>query len=418
MKGLFRAVFGPSHSLDNPNAWFLREMGLASGKKSFSTDTGRAFQLSAVFACQRAISESLAILPRYFVEKENDDERVVITDHPSLPIFQRAANDLMSSYTFVETLTNHALGWGNGYAELQMEKGGTRILKAWPLPPDRVRPIKVTQDDGQIFVRYEVTLPDGATILLPQNRILHVMGISYDGLCGQSIIKAACNAIGLGEDLEEFARQYFNNGVLGGGFITVPAGMEKDAIRNLRTDLDEMNSGLENAHRFKFLYDSVTYSASQVKPEEAQFIQSRVNQIQEIARFYRMPLYKIQEYTKVSYNSAEQLATEFVGDTLMPWGTRWEQEIDRKFFTDPKDSKLRMKFNYNALLRGDSQARANYYRTMVMSGIMTRNEARRLEDLPRMEGGDELMTPMNMTDAAQQGTGSEKQDAARERIQD
>jgi HK97 family phage portal protein len=140
-------------------------------------------------------------------------------------------------------------------------------------------------------------------------------------------------------------------------------------------------------------------------------VQGRVFQIQEIARFYRYPLHKLQELSKApSYNSLEQFNLEFVNDTLMPWSILWEQEINRKLFVNPKDQNKYVKFNFNALLRGDSAGRASFYRTMIMAGIMSRNEARILEELEPIDGADKLLEPLNM-----RGVGTERQLDAQER---
>lgn len=415
MKGFLCAAFGPSQSIGDHNHWmFAKELGYKINKKLGkygAFNEKEAFKLGAVFGSQRNTSESLAILSRYFVKEDGDKRERV--EHPSLRIFKRNANPLMTSYSFIETLQNHAMGWGNGYAELQMERGGTRVINAWPIPPDRCRPVPFENSKGELDIVYEILLPDGSTKFIKKELMLHIKGISFDGISGQSIISCACRAIGLGDELENFATKFYEQGIIGGGFIEVPAGMQKDAIKNLREDLAEWNEGIDNAHRFKYLYDSVKYSASGIKPEEAQFVATRTALAGTIAMFYRQPLHKLGLMEKINYNSAELLNTEFVTDTLMPWGTRWEQEVDMKFFTEPADKDIHMKFNYNVLLRGDSKSRAEYYRTLVMSGIMTRNEARKLEDFSPLNGGDELLQPLNMIEA-----GSEKKDAAQERVQD
>lgn len=415
------ATFGRSQNLGDPHHWIFNEE-LGYPKRSLSSRPGHgllsnedAFRLSPIFACQRNISESLAMLPRHFIRSPTPQAREVVTDHPSLDIFKRKANSLMTSNVFVKTLQNHALGWGNGYAELQMEEGGTRVLSAWPIPPTHCRPVCFINSEGEPDIYYEILLSDGTRTRIRKERILHIKGISFDGIHGISIIGAACRAIGLGDALEEFAIKFYEEGMIGGGFIQVPAGMDRTALENLRADLEEMNdSGLDGAHRFKFLYDSVTFAQNFIKPDEAQFILTRDAQIKDFARFYRHPLHKLNEMKEVSYNSAELMNTEWVVDTLQPWGTAWEEEVAVRFFTESEDLNIEMRFNYNALLRGDSVNRSNFYRTMIMSGVMTQNEARGLEDLPPVDGADELLTPLNMTTERI----SEKQDDARQRVQD
>lgn len=369
---------------------------------------------SAVFACQRGISESFAMIPRDIYQKTEKNGRKSIDNHPSIKALTTEANPLMTSFTFFRTVQHHILGSGNGYAELQFKKGTGQIVAMWPLPSDRVEPEVIINERQELDVVYHVTLPDGSKVTLPKSHVLHLPGLGYDGIRGYSVTELMANAIGLGSALEEFGALYFKQGADIAGYVEIPDTMDEAQIKNLKKHYELINGGLENAHRFKFLYESAKFKPTGGKPYESQMLESRVFQIQEVARFHRYPLHKLQELSKgQSYNSLEQFNIEFVNDTLMPWVTLWEQEINRKFFIDPKDKGMYVKFNINALLRGDSASRANFYRTMVMTGIMTVNEARAFEDLPPMDGGDNRMIPLNMSDAD-----TDKKADARQRIQD
>lgn len=356
-----------------------------------------ALTSSAVFACIRCISETIGSLPRHIVDKSVDGKRINVSDHPSLDILTREANPFTTSMSFFETVQAHAMSYGNGYAELEMEKNGGRVIRAWILPPNRVSPKLVELENGSLDLRYIVTLPDGTQGILPRERVLHIPGIGFDGITGYPVVEYAAKAIGLGQAIEGFSSTYFSQGENLTGYVSVPAGMEPEAIKNLRRTMIEYNSGLENRHRDKFLLEGVQFTPASKSPDDSQLLESRTFQIQDVARFFRIPLHKIQEYSKASYNSMEQLQDEFRTDTIVPWSVRWEQELNRKFFIDPKDKNYRIKFNTNALMRGDSTARSAFYRTMVSFGLMTINEIRALEDLSSMEGGDELLVPLNMT---------------------
>jgi HK97 family phage portal protein len=400
-KGILkRASVSASSGMAPESGWIS---SILAGLSAHRTPSGvvvtehSAMKLSAIFACVRCVSETIGALPRHIIRYEGDGKRQPVSDHPSSRLFSLEANPFTTSMTFFETLQAHAMTFGNGYAELQMEEGGARVQRAWILPPDRVRPQTIYDDNGELSLTYIVTMPDGRQVIVPRERMLHIPGLGFDGLQGYSVISFAAKAIGLGESLETFGSKYFSQGTTQPGYITVPAEMEPQAIGNLRKSLEEMNSGNNNAHRDKFLFDNVTYTPAAIKPEESQMIESRVFQIQEIARFFRIPLHKIQELSKANYNSLEQMQDEFRTDTIVPWAVRWEQEINRKFFTEPQDANLRVKFNTNALLRGDSTARSAFYRTMVSFGLMTQNEIRSLEDLSSIEGADELLVPLNMT---------------------
>ena len=386
---------------------------LSRSKSGVDVTEQTALYTSAVFACQRAISESLAMLPRNIFESTADGGRDKVYDHPSVKVLTAQANRLQTSYKFFETLQHHVLSSGNGYAELQFQRQTGKVVAMWPLPPHRVKP-RVIEASGELNLIYEVTTPKGEPVYLPMERVLHIPGIGFDGVQGYPLIHYMVNAIGLGQAVEEYYSKFFEQGANMPGYITVPEGLSEEQLKNMRQHYNLMNEGLANAHRARFLYESAKFTPAGATAEQSQLIQSRVFQIQEVARFYRIPLHKIQEVSRtVGYNSLEQFNIEFVTDTLLPWITNWEQEINRKFFVESKDSNKFVKFNANALLRGDAGARANFYRTMVFSGIMTRNEARALEDLPPVDGGDEMIIPLSM------GAGqSDRRLDANERIQD
>jgi len=384
-----------------------------NGKKTntgITVDPYTALFNSAVFACQRGISESLAMIPIHTFDKKGS-KRVAVENDPVNRLLNKEANSIVGAYNMRRVLEHHALSWGNGYAEIEFKKGTGIIENIWLLPPDKVLPI-LYDNNGKIDLVYEINL-DGQPTYLAKDRVLHIQGLGFDGVRGYPSTLLMSESIGLGRAIEEFAATYFKNG--GGGvtgYAKIPADTPDEHIINLRKHININNEGLDNAWRVKFFYDGIDFNpVPSGKPDESQMVQGRVFQIQEIARFYRYPLHKLQELSKApSYNSLEQFNLEFVNDTLMPWSILWEQEINRKLFVNPKDQNKYVKFNFNALLRGDSAGRASFYRTMIMSGIMSRNEARILEELEPIDGADKLLEPLNM-----RGVGTERQLDAQER---
>lgn len=411
MKGLIKSIFGPVSSVNDSSGWFLSHFG-AGSHAGVQVNDVTALKLSPFFNINRAISEDIAKLPKKVFRKLPEKRREDILDHPSLRALTLQPNPLMTAITFYETLQGHVLTHGNAYAEIQFYQNDPGRVKAlWPLPPTRVVPEK-TLNGRTPDVRYAVTFDDGSKGYLPKERVLHLKGLGFDGLRGYSMIWYAANALGLGSALEEFSSKFFSNGSQSGGYIEVPKGTTDTEIKNMKQHWTELNSGLEEAHRFKFLYDSVKFTPISIKPEEAQFLETRVNQVKEIARFYRMPIHKLQELKDVSYNTVEQLNIEYVNDTLMGWIVKWEQELESKLFTHEEDKNLCITFNTSALLRGDSVARANYLRTLIFSSVLNPNEAREELDYPPYEGGDEYMKAGNMV------TESDRSINANERVQD
>jgi len=412
MKGIIKSIFGPTSSIGSSNGWFLNAFGNRSQAGTTVNDFS-ALSLAPFFECNRAISEDIAKIPKQVITRLPNNGRSIDETHVSFNTLTLQPNPIMTAITFYETLMGHVLTHGNGYAEIEFFKNDRKRAKhLWPLPPNRVNPTKVKKSNGEVDVVYRVTFDDGSQRDLPKENIIHIKGLGYDGLIGYSIIQYATNAIGLGTALEEFGSKFFSNGSQSGGYVTIPEGMQESEIENLKTHYEQLNDGLDNAHRFKFLYDSVEFTPTSIKPEEAQFLLTRVNQVKEIARFYRMPLHKLQESGDISYSTAEQLNIDYVNDTLMAWIVKWEQELKIKLFTDKRDANLFVNFNVNGLLRGDSIARANFYRTMIFSGAMNPNEARLEEERPPYEGGDAFMKPANMNLI------SDKEADANERVQD
>lgn len=371
---------------------------------------------SAVFACQRAISESIAVLPRDIFKKQEGKSRISQPDHLSNRILKREANPLMSSYRFFELITRHSVSAGNGYAEIQLDKATGDAVALWPLPPHRVLP-RCFSNNGSLDLIYDITLTDGSIVSLTKDRVLHIAGIGFDGVRGYPLMDYMLQAVGLDQAIANYSSSFFEQGAGLGGYVSVPDSFTEDQIQNLKQHYSILNDGLDNAHRFKFLYESSKFTPSSATPNDSQMHASRIFQIQEIARFHRMPLHKIQETSKApGYDSLEQFNIEFLSDTLTPHIVNWEQELDRKLFLEAEG--LYIKFNVNAILRGDSKSRSQYYRTMVFTSLMTPNEARALEDMPPIEGGDERLVPLNMAvDGVVPGESKKSQDA-NARIQD
>ena len=401
--GIFQAAFsgGAANSNRLEPESFMSMFSTGGGRKTksgASLDPETAKRLSAVYGCRKGISESMSLFDIEIIKQVSKNKKKVLHDHPAKELFNLEVNPLMSASSFFKSQQLNLLDEGNAFAEIQFEKGSMRPVGLWPIHPRRVKPIFFYDENAQeMGMYYEVTTPDGDIINISRNRILHVVGMSENGFVGEGVLQSAANAMGLNSDLESYASQFFTDGSSGGGYVTIPKGMDPKVVTNLRNELEKWNSGLSNANRFKFLYDDLKYTPDSVKPEQAQFLESRTFQVQEIARFYGMPLHKIQENSKGSYNSYEQLAIEFVTYTLQPWVKAWEQEIQRKLFRDSSDSKNMVRFNLSALLRGDSAARSNYYRSMIFAGLLTQNEARAMEDLSAVKGADNLLAPTNLT---------------------
>ena len=342
---------------------------------------------SAVWAAVRAISEGVASLPLQVFRRGHDGSRSKANDHPLYRILHDQPNPEMSALTFRETLMGHALVWGNGYAEIVRDKNSGRVQQLWPLDPSQVEPVR--DENGELFYKY------GSVIFLPAE-ILHIKGLSFDGVKGYSVIAQAKNSIGLGMAVEEFGSTFFGQGGKPAGVISVPGKLNSEAIQNMRKSWEDMHATVKNAHRVAILQNGVTYQTIGTPPDDAQWIASRQFQLQEVARWFKIPASKIGAGAG-TYSSLEQDNLAFLQETLRPWLIRWEQEINFKLISSL--DQLYAEHNQDALLRGDTAGRSAFYASALSWGWLSRNDVRALENLPPFIGGDAYMIPKNMDPA-------------------
>jgi HK97 family phage portal protein len=381
--------FGPSHTMTQQDGWFVRVFG-GKTKAGVSVSELGALHLPVVYACVNRISNPVAGLPVGIFRKGPKGAAIAVDDHPLSQRLRLRPNDLMSSRTLRKTLQGHALLWGNGYCEIE-RNGKGQAVALWPLLPDATQPRKI----GDALI-YETTI-SGQQYRLAQRDVIHLMDLSHDGYRGLSQISMARQAIGMGLAMEEFGAKFFANDAKSGGFLMHPGRLSSNAQGNLagrpkaggadqRSDAGaqlEKQGGLENAHRVKVLEEGVKYVSTTIPPEDAQFLGSREFQIAEIARIYDVPLVLLQSHEKsTSWGSGiEQLMIGFVRQTIEPWVSAWEQELNWKLFTEEElKQNYYVKFNLNALLRGDMAGRAAFYKALFELGVLTPNMIAALEE--------------------------------------
>jgi HK97 family phage portal protein len=365
-----------------------------------NVNTASALTYSAVWAAVRVISEAVSSLPLQVFMKDSQGGRSKALGHPLYRILHDQPNPEMSSLTFRETLMGHVLTWGNGYAEIVRDKITGRVMELWPLDPSQVKIVR--DNEGNLYYQY------GTIIFLPAE-ILHIKGLAFDGVAGYSVIGMARNSIGLGMAVEDFGATFFGQGGKPAGVITVPGKLNSEAIQNMRKSWEEMHSTNKNAHRVAILQNGVAYQSIGTPPDDAQWIASRTFQIEEIARWFKIPPSKLGN-GKGTYTNLEQDNLSFLQETLRPWLIRWEQEINFKLISS-MDS-MYAEHNQDALMRGDSQGRAAFYAQALNWGWLSRNDVRSMENLPPFEGGESYMIPKNMDPAFGPGSPAVAVDAA------
>ena len=390
----FRYLFGPSTSGKNVNEF-------------------TAMQTTAVYACVRILSETLAALPlQLYRYTPGGKERVY--NHPLYHILHDEPNPEMTSFIFRETLMSHLLIWGNAYAQIIRDKLG-RVQGLYPLRPDKMTVCR--DENGQIYYIYTKTTDENPAIKpygqvpLRKDEVLHIPGLGFDGLVGYSPIAMARNAVGMTMACEEYGASFFANGASPSGVLEHP-GVLKDPAK-VRDSWNAVYQGSANAHKVAVLEEGMKYQQIGIPPEEAQFLETRKFQLNEIARLYRIPPHMIGDLEKSSFNNIEQQSMEFVKYTLDPWVIRWEQAMQKALFLPEEKKQYFLKFNVNGLMRGDYESRMTGYSIGRQNGWLSANDIREMEDMnpvPEEEGGNLYLVNGSMTKLKDAGAFAQKGD--------
>lgn len=357
-----------------------------------------AIRNSAVFACGKLLSETIASLP-LFTYKRLPNGKEKATDHSLYNILHLQPNELMTSFIFREMMMWHLLFWGNSYSNIIMNNGGD-VIALWPLLPWRMDP---KWKNGKIVYKYR--LPDNTETIIPNEYVLHIPGMSFDGLVGKSVLSCAREAVGLSMALEEFGARFFGQGAQFGGIISHPKVLGEKAEANLRAALKEKYQGIANAHRILILEEAMEYKQNTIPPNDAQFLESRKFETAEIARFFNVPLHLIHDLERATFDNIEEMGIGFVVYSLRPWLIRIEQSETIKLLTTEEKKIYFIEHLIDGLLRGKIQARYEAYAIGKQWGWLSSDDIRALENqnpLPDGQGKIYWM-PLNMIDASQAG---------------
>lgn len=405
---LFKARDKPKDRTTGSNYSFFFG-GTTSGKP---VNEHTAMQMTAVYSCVRILAEAVAGLPLHLYKYNASGGKEKALSHPLYFVLHDEPNPEMSSFVFRETLMTHLLLWGNAYAQI-IRNGKGEVIALYPLMPNRM---SVDRDSsGALYYTYtrysdEAPTMNGMTVTLRPSDVLHIPGLGFDGLVGYSPIAMAKNAIGMAIACEEYGAKFFANGAAPGGVLEHP-GTIKDP-QKVRDSWNAAYQGSSNSHRVAVLEEGMKYQPIGISPEQAQFLETRKFQINEIARIFRVPPHMVGDLEKSSFSNIEQQSLEFVKYTLDPWVIRWEQAISRALLR-PDEKKLYFaKFNVDGLLRGDYVSRMNGYATARQNGWMSANDIRELENLDRIPpelGGDLYLINGNMTKLADAGIFANKE---------
>ena len=392
--GLFKSRDKPTDSTAGARYSFY--LGNTTSGKAVTERS--AMQMTAVYSCVRILAEAIAGLPIHLYRYRQDGGKEKAVDHPLYQLLHDEPNPEMSSFVFRETLMTHLLLWGNAYAQI-IRNGRGEVIALYPLMPNKMTVDRA--ENGQLYYQYQRSSDEAGgkneTVVLLPSDVLHIPGLGFDGLVGYSPIAMAKNAIGLAIATEEYGSKFFANGAAPSGVLEHP-GTIKDPQR-VRESWMSQFGGSANSGKIAVLEEGLKYTPISISPEQAQFLETRKFQINEIARIFRVPPHMLADLEKSSFSNIEQQSLEFVKYTLDPWVIRWEQSIQRTLLTPAEKKDYFVKFNVEGLLRGDYQSRMSGYATARQNGWMSANDIRELENLDRIpaeEGGDLYLINGNM----------------------
>ena len=393
--GLFKSRDKPTNSYDSPSYTYF--FGRANSGKRVTDRT--ALQHIAVYACVRVLSEAIAQLPLH-VYKYNDKGKERVLQHPLYFLLHDQPNPEMTSFVFRETLMSHLLIYGNAYAQI-IRNGRGDVIGLYPLMPDKM---KVDRDEKNrliyIYSRYDEANPnlkEQGDIIFYADEVLHIPGLGFDGLVGYSPIALAKNAIGISIACEDYGASFFGNNANPSGVLEHPG-----VIKNPDKLRDAWHSayGGRNAHKVAVLEEGVKFTPISIPNNEAQFLETRKFQIEEIARMYRVPLHMIGDLDHATFSNVEHLSLDFVKYSLDPWIVRWEQSLQKALLSDSEKGRYFIKFNVDGLLRGDYASRMQGYSIGIQNGFLCPNDVRELEDMnliPEEKGGFTYMVNGSMS---------------------
>lgn len=387
--GIFSRFFGnkssdivTSNDLANYlGAWYDSDSGVSITPKN-------SLQISTVYQCVKVLAESIGMLP-LSVFLENGDSRSKDTKHPLHRLFKVGPNDYMTAQEWKELVVAHICLTGNHFSYINRVAG--KVVELLPLAPGAV---SVKLNDNYEVI-YNVTFKNGETRPASQEEILHIKTFSTDGLVGLSPVTQNVNALGLAKATEKHGSSLFKNGAKPFGGLKTNGTLKDEQYDRLKSSLENYQ-GADNGFKPLILEGGLEWVQVAITPEDAQYLETRKFQRSEICGIFRVPPHMVGDLERATFSNIEHQGLEFVTHTLMPYLTRIESRILFSLFTTAEQRNRYVKFNVNALLRGDMKARAEFYTKMVQNGAMSPNEIRQKEDMNPRENGDVFLTPLNM----------------------
>jgi len=407
IKRATRAIFAKGLSMVFSDGRQLDSRGYSGGNSFFSelsygtSDAGvsitndKALNYTAFWACVNLVARTVASLPFMTYERQDPRGKLRATSHPLYRLLHDEPNPEMDAYSYIETLVYHLIASnGNAYSYIELDANGVDIKALWPMDPSRVKKAR-NERTNEIIYQYQSS---NGQVILPAYRVWHIPGFGYDGLTGYTPLTYARNQIGLGIAAEKMGSKMFSNGLVFGGFLEHPGHLSKEAQKNFENQIKADHKGVDKAHQVMILEEGMKYNKNNIPPNDAQWLETRKFQRNEMAAFFGIPPHKIGDLDRASFNNIEQQNLEYAIDCIRPLCVRIEKSAHRQLFMPMEKGRYLTEFLLDALLRGDSQARAQYYKEMYYLGALSPNDIREKENMNPIKNpaGDEYFTQQNM----------------------
>jgi HK97 family phage portal protein len=393
-KAAAKIIFG--QSFNEYVQRFMTGADLEDDVSGINLDPDTALKYTAVFACNKVLAETFANTPAMLYRKDiKTGERESVNDLAIYDILHNKPNSEMAPFNFKETCMNSLNLGGNSICERLVDAKGSLV----GLYPYNYANVEIKRDQDTEELIYIIRQGTDKRVL-KRDQVLHIPNMSLNGIVGLSPITYAASAIRLGISYEQFGNNFYKNGANSSGVFKFPNALGEDAFNRLKEDIKRNYTGLKNTGVPMILEEGAEFQQVSINPIDAQLLESKYFQIEDICRIYRVPQHLIQLLNHATFSNIEHQSLEFVMYTMLPWFNRWEDNINMQLLTPAqRKAGYYIEFKVDVLLRGDIASRATYYAQGRQWGWLSVNDIRRLENMPPILNGDIYMQPLNMGEA-------------------
>ncbi len=381
-------------TLENPADWLVRFFSGGQSATGLNVSEDDILRVSAAFACINLISNTIASLPFPVYRRIQPRGKERARDHSLYDVLMYEPNPEMTAFDFRKVMQVQLELYGNAYANIVYDRAG-RVVELWPIPTPYVKPLK---NDAGYLAGYEISLPGGGTARVMPEEMFHIRGLG-DGVVGFKPLQYAREIIGLALATEEYGAEFFANGAVASGIVEMPGRLSVEAMQKFKEDFRSKYEGLGRRHRVLFLEQGLKFHQLTIQNDNAQFLETRKYQVEEVARFFGVPPHKIGALDRATFSNIEHQSMEFVQDCIRPRVVNWEQQVRRQLFRKSEKKTYFAEFVLAGLLRGDAKTRAEYYHIGRNDGWLSANDIREMENLnpiPAEQGGDDYLINGNM----------------------